>query len=126
MRATLEYAGIRVKDLEASVRFYTKVLGMIERGRKHLGETRGVLVELIGEGGGVPLELNWYERGSTFDTPYVPGEGLDHLGFRVSDLERAVAEAQKAGYPVIQEIKTATNRWVYIQDPNGIWVELNG
>ena len=126
MRATLQYAGIRVKDLEASVRFYTKVLGMTERGRKRLAETNGVLVELVGEGGGLPLELNWYDRGTPFDTPYVPGDGLDHLGFKVPDLDRAIADAKKAGYPVIQEVTTATNRWVYIQDPNGIWVELNG
>jgi len=74
--------------------------------------------------GGHPLELNHYNKGRAFDTTYEAGEGLDHLCFRVEDLDQALAEAKKAGHPLVQEMKTATSRWVYIQDPNGIWIEL--
>jgi lactoylglutathione lyase len=125
MKARLKYTGIRVKDVEASIRFYTSVLGMTARSRDTIGETKGVVIDLITGDGSHPLELNYYEPGSEFDDTYEAGAGLDHLGFKVDNLEAAVQEATKAGYPVVQEVKTATSRWVYIQDPNGIWVELS-
>ncbi|HEV2317564.1 MAG TPA: VOC family protein [Thermoplasmata archaeon] len=124
MRAKLHYTGIRVKDLEASIRFYTKVLGMTQRGESTIGEARGKVVDLVSEGADHPLELNFYEEGSPFGTPYAPGEALDHLAFKVENLDQAIAEAAREGFPVVQEMKTASSRWVYIQDPNGIWIEL--
>lgn len=124
MKAKLTYTGIRVKDLDASVKFYTRVLGMKEMGRNAIGAAKGTVVDLVSEEGGHPLELNYYEKGSGFDTAYDVGEGLDHLAFRVEDLDKALAEAREAGHPVVKEMKTATSRWAYITDPNGIWIEL--
>lgn len=124
MKAKLFYTGIRVRDVEASIRFYTKVLGMKELGRNTIPEAKGVVVDLVSEDGGPRLELNWYEKGSPFAAPYEVGEGLDHLAFRVEDLDQALAEAKKAGHPVVKDIKTPTSRWAYITDPDGIWIEL--
>ena len=124
MKARFRYTGIRVNDLEQTVRFYTTVLGMTERGRATIEGAQGVVVDLVSEEGDHPLELNFYEKGSPFDTNYDVGEGIDHLGFQVDDLDHAVAEATRAGHPVVQEMRAATNRWVYIRDPNGIWIEL--
>jgi lactoylglutathione lyase len=125
MRARLNYTGIRVKDLEASIRFYTRVLGMTVRARDTIEPARGLVVDLVSEGSAHVLELNYYEPGGPFDTPYEVGEGLDHLNFKVDDLEKAIDEATRAGHPVVQEVKSATSRWVYIEDPNGIWIELS-
>ena len=52
------------------------------------------------------------------------GEGLDHLAFGVDDLDGLLAMAKKMGYPQVAEMKTEKSRWVYIKDPNGIWIEL--
>lgn len=120
------YTGIRVKDLDASIRFYTQVLGMTVRGREPMEETKGTVVDVVGGDGAHPLELNYYAEGSPFHTPYAVGEGLDHLGFHVDDLEGAIAEAKRAGHPVVEEVRVGGKRWVYIQDPNGIWIELFG
>lgn len=124
MKAKFVYTGIRVRDLEASVRFYTGVLGMKELGRSTIAEAKGIAVNLVSEEGGPILELNFYEKGSPFATKYEVGEGLDHLAFEIADLDGAVAEAKKAGHPVVQEIRAPTSRWVYIRDPDGIWIEL--
>lgn len=125
MKATFRYSGIRVKDLAASIQFYTRVLGLAARGRERIAASKGVVVDLVDEKGDHPLELNYYEPGSPFATEYEAGEGLDHLGFKVPDLDTAIEEARKAGYPIIQEIRTPNNRWVYLRDPNGIWIELS-
>jgi lactoylglutathione lyase len=126
LKAKFIYTGIRVNDLEKSVEFYTKVLGMKVTGRSKVEATKGETVGLVSEEGGHLLELNHYEEGSDFDTKYTSGDNLDHLAFLVDDLKTAIAEAERAGYPVVLDMKTKTSRWTYIQDPNGIYIELFG
>ena len=126
MKAKLIYTGIRVKDMEKSIEFYTKVLGMKVTGRTKIESTKGETAGLVSEEGGHLLELNFYGKGSDYDTKYGVGEALDHLAFRVDDLPRALAQAEKAGYPVVLDMKTKTSRWTYIKDPNGIYIELFG
>ncbi len=126
MKAKLIYTGIRVKDIQKSVEFYTKVLGMKETGRTKIEATKGETVGLVSEDGGHLLELNYYGKGSDYDVKYGVGEALDHLAFQVDDLGAALAEAKKAGYPVVLDMKTKTSRWTYIKDPNGIYIALFG
>jgi lactoylglutathione lyase len=124
MRVAFGYTGIRVKDLEESVKFYTGVLGMKEVDRFTQESTLGKVVLLAMEGSGHQLELNYYPPGNRFDVKYDVGEGLDHLGFEVKDLDAVLAEAKRAGYPAHLVMKDSTHRWAYIQDPNGIWIEF--
>lgn len=124
MKTKFTYTGIRVKDLKQSVQFYTQVLGMKEIGRSTLEHNKGEVVSLSTHEGGPVLELNYYERGSPFDAEYIAGEGMDHLAFQVDDLDKALAEAGRAGYPMTLEMKTATSRWAYIKDPNDIFIEF--
>ena len=124
MKTKFTYTGIRVRDLEKSVNFYTKVLGMKENGRSEIEQTKGETVTLTTDEGGPVLELNYYGKGGKFNTEYLVGEAMDHLAFQVDDLNRATEEAGKAGYPPVLDMKTSSSRWVYIQDPNGIFIEL--
>ena len=128
MDAKFVELGVRVKDLEKSIEFYTGVLGMKEKkmGRTHFGETKGTAVGLESSDGRFALELNHYDEDSPFNTPYIAGEGLDHIAFAVGDLDSALKEAKEKGHPTVKMIKTETKRWAYIEDPDGIWIELNG
>jgi len=124
MKANFSYVGIRVKDLDRSIDFYTKLLGMDVKRRSKIKETKGEIAELQSGDRRFTLELNYYETDSPYDTPYVVGEGLDHLAFDVEDLVEAIEEAKSAGYRVVLELKTEKSRWAYVEDPNGIWIEL--
>ncbi len=124
MKTDFVYTGIGVSDLEKSVEFYTRVLGMKVIGRERIKETEGEVVELKSRKDGPSLELNFYRKGTQHDVPYLPGEGLDHLAFRVENLDNAIAEAARAGHPVVAEVKTERSRWVYIRDPDGLYIEL--
>ncbi len=124
MKTKFIYTGIRVRDLEKSVKFYTGLLGMKELERSTIAAAKGTVVNLAIDENGHILELNYYEKGSPHATKYDVGEGLDHLCFRVANLDDALAEAKKAGYPMTLEMKGTTSRWAYIQDPDGIWIEL--
>ena len=124
MKSKFTYVGIRVVDLQKSIDFYTKLLGMKVVGRGKVEQTKGETVALVSQKGGFVLELNYYEKGSPHYTKYEVGEGLDHLAFGVDDLDKALKEARSAGYPTVLDMKTEGGRWAYIEDPNGIWVEL--
>jgi lactoylglutathione lyase len=124
MKTRFTYVGIRVKDLEKSIEFYTKVLGMSISGRAKVEQCNGETVDLVSEKGGFPLELNFYEKNSSYNYPYSVGEGLDHLAFKVDNLDKALEEAQKLGHSAVLKMKSDGGRWAYIEDPNGIWIEL--
>jgi lactoylglutathione lyase len=124
MKSEFAYVGIRVTNLEKSVDFYTKLLGMKVTGRGRIEKTRGETVGLQSEQGGFTLELNHYAPDSPHSTEYTPGEGLDHLAFKVENLDEALKEAREAGHKTILEINTNGSRWAYIQDPDGLWIEL--
>ena len=124
MKTKFEYVGIRVTNLQKSIDFYTKLLGMKVAGRGKIEQTKGETVALRSEEGSFILELNHYEDNSPYNTPYATGEGLDHLAFKVDNLDKALEEARKAGYRVILEMKVNGGRWAYIEDPDGIWIEL--
>jgi lactoylglutathione lyase len=124
MKAKFTYVGIRVTDMQKSIDFYTKLLGMKVINRGKIEQTRGETVALQSEEGGFVLELNYYEKDSPFNTKYTTGEGLDHLAFKVEDLDKALEEARKAGHRVILEMKAKEGKWAYIEDPDGIWIEV--
>lgn len=124
MKTKFTYVGIRVKDMQKSIDFYTKLLDMKVVYKHQIEQTKGKIVNLESENSNFVLELNYYEMDSPYNTEYVVGEGLDHLAFTVDDLDKALEEAKMLGHPKILEIKTKKMRWAYIEDPNGIWIEL--
>jgi lactoylglutathione lyase len=124
MKAKFAYVGIRVTNLQKSIDFYTQVLGMKVTGRGKVEQTKGETVGLQSKKDGFTLELNFYEKDSPYNTKYVVGEGLDHLAFKVDNLDKALKEAQSAGYRTVLKIKADSGQWAYIEDPDGIWIEL--
>ncbi len=124
-RMHLEYVGIRVRDLERSVRFYTGVLGLKEVRRGDLREKGyGIWVVLEDPTSGQHIELNWYPERSRHATPYVAGEGLDHLGFIVDDVAEAYDRLVAAGAEPVLSPAAYGGGTAYVKDPDGIWIEV--
>ncbi len=110
--------------MEESIRFYTEVMGMKLKGRNTINVTSGEVAALVSEDGGPEIELNYYKEGSKYFESYSLGQELDHLAFQVEDVNKFLFEAKKLGYHTALEIKSPNSRWAYIQDPNGIFIEL--
>ncbi|MGD0587560.1 MAG: VOC family protein [Thermoplasmata archaeon] len=119
----LDYAGIRVTNLAKAVRFYTKGLGLIERQRGKM-DHGGIWVLLEDRISHQQLELNWYPKGSKYATPYVLGEGLDHLGVRVRDIGTAARRLRAAGARKVEEFRGSEVVLAYYEGPDGVWIEL--
>ena len=124
MKTKFTYVGIRVTNPQKSVDFYTKLLSMKIINRSKIEQTKGETIALQPEDGGFVLELNYYEQDSPYNTKYVVGEGLDHLAFKVENLDKALEEASKAGHPPVLQMKSPEGKWAYIEAPDGNWIEL--
>jgi lactoylglutathione lyase len=126
MMMKLDYFGIRVTDLERSIRFYTKLLGLKEVARGDFSKYgAGIWVKLRDEQSGMQLELNWYPETSRFGVPYRVGEGVDHIGFVVEDVKETYKELVNGGAQPTEIDPSLTQGWsAHVKDPDGIWIEL--
>jgi lactoylglutathione lyase len=124
------YTGIRVRNLDDSIAFYTEMMGMKLLNRSKIMTTKGEVASLKSPKSDQILELNFYDRGSPYASPYTVGEGLDHLAFKVDDVRKTVEEMRGRGVSIALEPFVETNEeggtgtLAYIRDPNGIWIEL--
>ncbi len=122
----LVYFGIRVRSLERSLKFYTKVLGMrvIHKGKMAHG---GVFVHLKKQGSGQRLELNYYPPRNRFYEKYRNGTEMDHIGFWTKDVDRTYANLiGKGAKKAVEPFSDDGQRLAYVKDPDGIWIELFG
>jgi glyoxylase I family protein len=116
----LEYTGIRVRDLARARRFYCEGLGLTFTGAGRMS-AGGQFEELKDPVSGQVLELNFYPD----QPPYREGDELDHLGFRVDDLEATIERLEAMGARVrIAPFQEGSVRLAFLSDPDGIWVEL--
>jgi lactoylglutathione lyase len=120
------YTGIRVRDLERSVKFYTKTMGMKEASRGEM-QAGGVFVELRSRGSEQQLELNYYPPGNRFCEEYAEGSELDHLAFLCDDVRKSYSKVLAGG------ATSAVEPWdeggctlAFVRDPDGVWIELHG
>ncbi len=121
----ISYVGIRVTDLTRSLRFYIDGLGLRERRRGTMSHG-GTWVSLEDPETHFELELNWYPPDSPFATPFVPGEGLDHLGLDVDDARSMVDRLRSMGAKVaLEPWIEAGQSWIgFVEDPDGNWIEV--
>jgi lactoylglutathione lyase len=119
------YTGIRVKDMDESIHFYTGVLGMKLLDRDKTPQTQGEGATLKSPDSEQMLELNWYAENSKFGTPYVNGSEVDHLAFDVENLDEWVHELEEKGVKILVRPREI-GEWneAFIEDPNGIWIEF--
>jgi catechol 2,3-dioxygenase-like lactoylglutathione lyase family enzyme len=127
----LHTAGIRVTNLDRSLRFYTRALGLKVLRR---GDTRswggGIWVLLQDPSSRRVLELNWYPKSSRFYEPYSTGTALDHFDFTLGVASRAKLEEvyrrllRAGGRPTGYEPKTTEGWMASVLDPDGIWITI--
>lgn len=125
MRGRFTYTGIRVRDLDRSIDFFTRVLGMELEGRVKVRWTKGEFANLRSGNGTHWLELNWYAEGSPVAGPFREGEELDHLGFEVADLDAALETLRKEGYePKYGSFHGGGWHVAFVPVVDGLWLDV--
>ena len=118
MKFTIAHNNINVLDLEKSLRFYEKALGLKEVRRKNAQDDSFIIVYLNDGQTVHELELTWLrERQERYNL----GDNEFHLAFRVDDFQAAHKKHQEMGC-ICYENK---NMGIYfIADPDGYWLEV--
>ncbi len=107
-----------VSDLDRSLAFYEKALGLKESRRITADDGSFIIVYVKNEESDFELELTWLRD---HPQPYNLGECEFHLAFRTADFEAAHALHKEMGCICFEN----TSMGIYfITDPDGYWLEI--
>ena len=119
VKGRFDHFNFNVLDLDRSIRFYEKALGLKEVRRMEAPDGSFILVYMGEEKTGFLLELTWLRDRKE---PYDLGEGEFHLCMRVPGDYYAVRAYHKQMDCVCYE---NTDMGLYfINDPDGYWIEI--
>ena len=126
LKARMLHTMLRVKDLDQSIHFYTKILGMSLL-RQHNFESGRFTLAFVGYGSEetdavLELTFNWDETSG-----YELGRGYGHIALGVPDIYSTCEQLRDAGAKIIREpgpMKHGSTIIAFIEDPDGYQVEL--
>ncbi len=115
---------IRVRDVDASLRFFCDGLGLQLKRRDDYPQGKFSLIFLAAPASpDAEIELTWNwpaEDGSTED--YSVGRNFGHLAFRVDDIYASCAHLQAMGYTINRPPRDG--HMAFVRSPDLISVEL--
>ena len=112
---------LRVRDLDAALRFFVEHLGLRETRRSESESGRFTLVFLSSgaDGDSAELELthNWDEK-----APYPIGRFFGHLAYEVDDIHATCARLRERGVTIHRPPRDG--RMAFVRSPDNISIEL--
>lgn len=121
----LFHTAIRTADLDATVRFYTEVLGMIVADRPPIGFP-GAWLKPAQPGADAMFHLYAGDAAKEADGSVQTGSGaVDHVSVVCQGYSDFKARFEKFGLAYRENLVPATPLWqLFVYDPNGIQLEL--
>lgn len=119
IKSRFDHFNINVLDLERSIAFYGKALGLKEHHRKEAADGSFILVYLTDGVSPFLLELTWLRD---HKEPYELGENESHLCFRVSGDYDKIREYHREMGAVCFENEAMG--LYFINDPDDYWIEI--
>ena len=118
MEFTFAHNNFNVMNLEKSLKFYEKALGLKEVRRKCAEDGSFILVYLEDGESRHQLELTWLRDRSE---PYDLGDEEFHLAFHTDDFDAAHEKHAAMGCICFENPGMGI---YFIQDPDGYWIEI--
>ena len=118
MKFALSHSNINVFDLEKSIAFYEKALGMNVVKRHKPDDGSFEIVYLSDGSTSHQIELTWLQDK---DTPYELGDNESHIAFIAEDFDAAYDLHKEMGC-ICYENKVMGI--YFIEDPDGYWQEV--
>lgn len=118
MKFKMVHENYNVTDIERSLAFYEKALGLKEKRRKVASDGSFIIVYIGNEESSFELELTWLK-----DHPeaYDIGEEEFHLAFQTDDFNSAHELHEKMGCICYENHSMGI---YFIKDPDGYWLEI--
>ena len=114
---------IRVKDIDASLKFYTELLNMKLADKKRLEDC--TLYFLSDEENTCQIELTYNDE--TPENGYENGNGFGHFAFSCENLDKFSEKLNSLGYKYLYEpfdLNGKGSKIEFITDPDGNEIEL--
>ena len=118
MNFRMVHENYNVFDLDKSMAFYEKALGLKEASRKEAEDGSFIIVYMKAPEGSFELELTWLRD---MDRPYNLGDQEFHLAFVTDDFEAAKALHSEMGCICFENPEMGI---YFIEDPDGYWLEI--
>ena len=116
---------VRVRDLDASLRFYRDGLGLREVRRKEAPQGRFTLVFLAADetpDAEIELTYNWPPEDGSPAEDYGSARNFGHLAFRVDDIYATCAHLQAMGVTINRPPRDG--HMAFVRSPDLISIEL--
>ncbi len=118
MKFVYEHNNINVLNLEKSIEFYDKMVGLKESRRITAPDGGHILVFMEDTNTGHQIELTWLRD---WDRPYNLGDNEFHMAFRTAAFDEALKFHKEAGVVCFENTEMGI---YFIADPDGYWVEI--
>lgn len=116
-----DHLHLRSRDAVAAARFYGQVLGARETGREGGESPSRIMLDV----GGLTLFIEQAPDGMA-PAAVPPHRGIEHIGFRVEDIEATVADLAARGIPLVSGITDVRPglRIAFFEGPDGVRIEV--
>jgi lactoylglutathione lyase len=121
------HTSIRTSNIERSIDFYSRFLGLKLQSRREIKQTNAEIAFLQdAENKGCTLELTLYRDQKEFIQPPYEVRLFDHLGFEVADMNKIMEVMRKENVIITDEpFKFSEKTTIaFIEDPDGALIEL--
>ena len=118
MKFKMYHQNFNVLDLERSLEFYEKALGLTVRSRKEAADGSFILAFVGNDTTDFSLELTWLRDRKD---PYNLGDEEFHLAFETDDYEAAHELHKEMGCICFENEAMGL---YFIKDPDGYWIEI--
>jgi lactoylglutathione lyase len=122
MKQELVEICLRIRDIDATLDFYTNLFNFEVASRREFPEKKFDLVYLNSPGSSVQIELTY-----NYDAePYNVGNGFSHLGVAVGDLEKMHEICTASTYETgeLKGLSGGTPTYFFVTDPDGYRIEV--
>ena len=125
----IDHIGIAIKGIEQAGKFYTDILGLEIEDIEHVSDQRVNVAFVPVADSEVELLESTDSDGPVAKYLDSRGEGVQHIAFRVEDIEKALRELKEKGVRLIDQAPRkgaggAKIAFIHPKETNGVLVEL--
>jgi lactoylglutathione lyase len=122
------HTSIRSSNMERSIEFYTKLLGLKLISRREIKQNNAEIAFLQAQKSkGATLELTFYRNQKKFIQAKYEDRIFDHIGFEVANMKAIIEKLRKEKIIITDEpymLGPSGPTIAFIEDPDGTLIEL--
>jgi lactoylglutathione lyase len=122
------HTSIRSSDMDRSIHFYTRIMGLKLLSRREIPQNNAEIVFLQDpEGKGAKLELTLYRNQKKFIQADYENRLFDHLAFEIKNMDDMISVMRREKVKITDEpfkLSSTGPTIAFIEDPDGTLIEL--